>query len=477
MTPAGPRPTRIVIVGGGVCGTLTALHLMRSARRVEVTLLDRAGRHARGLAYSTEEPVHLLNVPVGRMSAWPDAPDDLLRWAQGQGLAATPATFLPRRVYGRYLADRLAEAGVAQGSRLVLAHAEAHDVVPQPGGLRVLLQGGTHLDAEHVVLAWGNLPPQDPLAHVGGDTLDARRYARDAWGATTLADLDPRAEVLLLGTGLTAVDALLALRHATHQGTVHALSRRGLVPQPQDAGSRVYGGGYDPAPVLEAAGDLRRLVRTVRAQCRLQRERGGDWRDVIAALRPGTPRLWASLSAPDRARFLRHVRPFWDTHRHRMAGTVDDAVATLWGTGAFQPKAGRVLRFEPTPSGVRVVWRPRGSDGTEVLEVARIVNATGPSPDLRKATDPLVRALLARGLLAPDALGLGACCGADGAVEGTHAPRPARLWTLGATRVGRLWESTAVPELRVQARDLAAAILSDTILTGADAERVAPRPT
>jgi uncharacterized NAD(P)/FAD-binding protein YdhS len=404
------------------------------------------------------------------MSAFPDAPNDLLDWLGAEGRPRDPDAFLPRRDYARYLVQRLAEAetaGRAHGAALTKVHAGVDDAQPRADGLLVVLAGGRSFLAHEVVLALGNLPPADPLAACGGAALPPALYARDPWAPGALEGIPPDGPVLVLGTGLTAIDVTLTLRRLRHRGPVVALSRRGLLPRPQRSPGGTYGGGYDPAPVLAAQGSLRRLVRTVRREARRHAARGGDWRDLVAALRPITPRLWGALPLGDRARFLRHLRPYWDAHRHRMAPAVEDALAGLWAEGLFVERAGRVLDVRAAAGGVEVRWRPRGTPDVERWEVARIVNAVGASLDLRASADPLVAALRARGLLTPDPLGLGLATAPDGAVLPLDPPLdpplepalPRRLSALGPLRMGDLWESTAVPELRVQARDLAARLL------------------
>lgn len=454
---ADAPPLRVVVVGGGFAGSLCALHLLSAARPVEVTCLDRVGGFARGLAYGTACLAHLLNVPAGRMSALPEQPGDLCAWAATQGLPAGEGAFLPRARYGDYLAQRLAEAQAAAPPSARLRRLAAEAVHVQAAGaaagapLRVDLADGRVLAADHVVLATGNLAPADPLAALGAGTLDAARYARDPWHAEALAGLAPHDEVLLLGTGLTAVDLLLALRAQGVQARVHALSRHGWLPQSQHAPA----GASRPCDARQLplhAAWPRELLRALRTAARAQAAAGGDWRDVIAALRPHTPALWRVLGPRGQAQFLRHLRTLWDVHRHRLPGGVEQVLAGERARAGFVAHAGRVQAVEALPQGVRVHWVLRGGGPPATLEVARIVNATGPSPDLRRTHDPLLASLAQSGALAPHPLGLGLACDDDGRVAGTLA---GRLWALGSLRMGRLWESTAVPELRVQARDLA----------------------
>ncbi|MBL9087125.1 MAG: FAD/NAD(P)-binding protein [Planctomycetia bacterium] len=456
MPAALPRPRRVAVVGSGASGLLVALHLLRGPAATAVTLVERA--HAGGVAYGTHDPAHRLNVAAIGMSAFPDAPGDLVAWAAAHGFVGDPEAFLPRIAYARYLADRLAAAEAAPahpGSSLGRRRGEVVGLVRADATWRLRLAGGDALDADAVVLATGHGPPVDPLAALGGAALDAARYARDAWAPGALDGLRPTDDVLVLGAGLTFVDLVLSRHGAGATGRTIGLSRRGLLPL-----SHRRDGAGPPRPVdvasVLAAPTLRARLAAVRRLAADETARGGDWRDVIAALRAGTPALWATLSPADRARFLRHVRTFWDVHRHRTAPDVADVVARARDAGRVAVLAGRVVAAAPTPRGVAVTWRPRGRAATARLEVARVVNATGTSLDLRRPTEPLFADLAAAGAYRADPLGLGLATADDGAVLYAAGRAHDALFAIGPLRMGDRWESTAVPELRVQAAALAA---------------------
>jgi uncharacterized NAD(P)/FAD-binding protein YdhS len=452
-----PRPRRVVIVGSGASGLLVALHLLRSAAATEVVLVERA--HTGGVAYGTHEPAHRLNVPAIGMSAFPDAPGDLVAWAVAHGFVGDPDAFLPRIAYARYLADRVAAAEAAPAhprSSLTRRRGEVVGLARVAAGWRLRLAGGDVLDADAVVLATGHGPPIDPLAALGGAALDAARYARDAWVPGALDGLHPADDVLVLGAGLTFVDLVLSRHGARATGRTIGLSRRGLLPL-----SHRRDGAGPPRPVdvaaVAAAPTLRTRLAAVRRLAADETARGGDWRGVIASLRAGTPGLWATLSPADRARFLRHVRTFWDVHRHRTAPDVADVVARA--RRGPRRRARRRVVAEPRPRGVAVTWRPRGQATTERLEVARIVNATGTSLDLRRPAEALFADLAAAGAYRADPLGLGLATDDDGAVLDAAGRPHATLFAIGPLRMGSRWESTAVPELRVQAAALAARLV------------------
>ena len=448
----------IVVIGGGFSGTAVAAHLLRRGRPVRVLLVNRYGPIGRGVAYRTRLEAHVLNVPAGGMSALPEEPDDFVRFARGRDSSIQAGTYVSRRVYGEYLQHvlRTAETRAVSEAALERVVGEVRDVVAGPGGgATVVFADGGRRGADAVVLALGNYSPADPPAE-GGDFYASTRYVRDPWIRGSLDAIREGESVLMLGTGLTMMDIVLDLASRGVRRPLRAVSRHGLLPHAHvESGAGPAGPALPPGfdePPLTAA----RLLSAVRRQAAA---RDGDWRGVVAALRPVTPALWKRLDRTERARFLRHVRPFWDVHRHRAAPTTAAAVSSLMAHGELQLRAARVVRYESAADGVRVVVRPRGGRETDVLFVERVVNCTGPSSDVARIGDALLDALLGRGQLVPDPHRLGVEVAEDGSVrDASGAPSPV-LFLVGPLLKARDWEATAVPELRTHAARLAERLL------------------
>ncbi|HZW91099.1 MAG TPA: FAD/NAD(P)-binding protein [Myxococcaceae bacterium] len=422
----------VVIIGGGASGTLTAVALARFPQPGPITLVDTAGAFARGVAYSTKEPQHLLNVPAGRMSALPDEPGHLVDWLAARNHRPDPEAFLPRQLYGEYLDELLADAGPRV--RRVVDRAVA--ITPEDSGVRIELAAGKPLHARAVVLALGNFPPELPP---GWTELPARLAWRTPWAppeAWPAAD----GEVLLLGAALTAVDVVLSLLARGHRGRIHLLSRRGLLPATHPPRM------LPPLPLGARPSRLRALVRMFREVSARE-----DPRAVLDTLRPELGALWQGLTPVEQRSFLRHLRPWFDIVRHRLAPEVGASIAALEAEGRLIRHAGRVVSLGEQDGRIALRYRPRGARTLAVLAVDVAIPTTGPVMDVRALEDPLVRSLLASGLARPGPHGLGFATAADGAVLG---PLQERLWTLGGLRRGDLWESTAIPEIRVQAREL-----------------------
>ena len=450
----------IAIVGAGFSGTLLALHLMRQCSpETRILLIERNQHFGRGAAYSTGNSSHLLNVPAAKMSAFQARPSDFLDWLKTRspeeldGVQPLPTTFVPRALFGRYIGDLL-ESEVKSAvhcGELALLRADVTDIAPRCGGLVISLGNGEEMQVDRAVLAVGNFPPSPPPV-ADPSFYDTDSYRPDPWAPDLLDNLDPDAPLLLIGTGLTTVDTVISLLDQQHRGPIIALSRRGLLPQ-----NHILGPAKTALPETEEFPTrLSNLARYLRDRSRRARDAGGSWQAVIDELRPMTTEIWQAMPHEDRLRFLRHLRPWWDTHRHRVSGPVAARIADAQRSGQLQIRAGRIRGYAVTPEGrVDVTYRPRFKDHLESLSVGRVINCSGPESDFGRIRDPLVRRLLDQGMVRPDALSLGlditrtcALLGKDGAIS-------RRLFAIGPVTKGAFWEMTAVPDIRQQAEFLA----------------------
>ena len=454
MARGTPDPFPVAVIGAGFSGTLAALQILARAPDRPVLLFERGGTFGRGLAYGTGDPAHLLNVRAANMSAFPDRPGDFVEWlvriaadlppGERAGICRTPAgTFAARGLYGRYLASLLARAGPG----LSLVPEAVIDLEPVAGGFALHTEGGGIHRVCGAVLALGNL---------AGSGV-ASRHRVSPWTPEGLDRLDPGVPVLIVGTGLTMVDAVATLRRGGFPGPVVALSRRGLVPSAHAASA-----AWPPPDLGAERTSLVRLLVRVRAEIAAARRAGTDWRGVIDALRPVTDRLWNELPEPDRARFLRHLRPFWDVHRHRSAPPAAAAIADEIARGSLTLRAGRIVGIEDEPDHARVTWRARGERGARTLRVQCLIDATGVGP-VGATRDPLLRRLIARGLVRPGPFGLGLDATVEYRVRSRDERDAPALWTLGPLLRGVLWECTAVPDIRVAAERLAGSVTRDRV--------------
>jgi len=453
------RQRTVAVVGAGFCGTMATVHLLRmgAGSVSRVILAERLPGGVGGVAYRTRSGSHTLNVPAGRMSAFADNPDDFLRFVREREPSLTGGSFVPRHLYGEYLSRTLAEA--ARASEVPLTHVagEVIDAAPGNDGIRLRLADGRQTRADQVVLAIGNYPPSDPPG-LHPAVAASLFYAPDPWADDAL-EVDPEEPVLLLGTGLTACDIALALRDANHRGPIVALSRRGLLPQPHRVSPVPPPHLSRPATIDAWPDTALGFLRGLRTEVRAAAEHNVDWREVLTSIRDDTQSLWRRLDEAQRLAFLRHLRPYWETHRHRASPDTMLAIESLIESGALELIAGQLETCEPQEDRVGVTIACRGG-GQRHLLVAKVINCTGPNTDLAHTRDPLLVSLRERRAVRPDVLGLGLDSDDEGRALNASGDPTEWLSVLGPLRKGRLWENTAVPELRIEAQRLASRLVS-----------------
>ncbi|HEU4959211.1 MAG TPA: FAD/NAD(P)-binding protein [Sphingomonas sp.] len=432
----------VAIVGAGFAGTLQAVNLLRHHGPC-ATLIERA-TPGEGLAYGAAHPGHLLNVRAAGMSAFPDQPDHFVRWLEAHGVAGAATSFAPRLTYGAYLRELLEATAARAGDRLAIVPGEVVDLERTGEGVALRLEDGATITADAAVLAVGNLPPHDP-AGLDPATLAPPLYFGDPWDKRLTAGLTADDTVLIVGTGLTMVDVALALEASGFSGRIVALSRRGLLPR-RHAGGAADWDRLDERPTAAASA----LVAEMR-----RRADAIGWRQAVDELQPFTQSMWRNASADERARFIRHLRPWWDVHRHRLAPAVADRIEAMLASGRLRIVAGKTLAFRPANGGVALTWRRRGADAPETMTVARVITCTGPLGDLARAEEPLLRRLVARGLIRPDAQHLGIDVDSEARTVAADGTSNDDLYALGPMTRGAFWEIVAVPDIRVQTWTLA----------------------
>lgn len=448
----------VVIVGGGFAGVAVAAQLLRHPPTgpTRLILVERHEQIGRGVAYADRRFPYLLNVPASRMSACPSASNQFLEFAQRRIPKVSGEDFLPRSLYGEYLQEMLlaAELRAPRHIRFQVLRDEAVNIrrIERHLPLQIELASGAHLTADDVVLALGNPAPTSIGA--ASEVLDHPAYLADPWSERTQLDRSHR--VLLIGTGLTAMDVI---NRASHEPlatpTLQAISRRGLVPPRQTAFRPDAFTGDGNALLLAASRSLRELTGAVRLLAQEAQRCGGDWREAITFVRNTAPTIWQRMQERDRLRFLRHLRAHWDVHRHRLPPQMAQRVDALKSNGRLRIHAGRIQRMQPRGAQIYVSWFERGSSEHRAQLFDRVINCTGPDYNIARSKDLLWRNLLQCGLCVPDACGLGLRTGPHGAVIDADGWPGPHLFYVGPMLRADHWEATAVGELRTHARDLA----------------------
>jgi uncharacterized NAD(P)/FAD-binding protein YdhS len=435
----------IVIVGGGASGVLLAAHLLEMPQpNLRVTLIEKRSSFGQGVAYSTPLPDHVLNVSALRMGAYADDPEHFWRWLKEDGQAKddNPGAFVPRSIYGRYLADLLQDLRSREenSGRLHLIHEECLSVTPTAAGVEVRLANGTSVVGHLAILAVGydeGPPPDQPHAVRVGSEAD------------TPIDLESR--VLILGTGLSMIDAWLTLESRGHCGEIVAVSRRGLMPSVHRRTNPIR---LDVADIPLGT-ELVYFVRWFRDMVRAAERSGGDWRDVVDGLRPFNQVIWQNWPITAKRRFVEHTKAWWDIHRHRTAPDIHQRVSDAVASGRIRLVAARVIEIERRADKFFGRLQLRHSQTIEELEAARIYECTGLVRDMAAGSNGVVRSLIDRGLARPDPLRLGLDVAPDCAVVNENGIASDKIYAVGPLTRGAFFEIDAIPDIRLQCANMA----------------------
>ena len=458
------RNADVLIIGGGLSGTMLAVQLLRQPGKRQILVIEPREELGRGEAYSAVELGHTLNGNAARMSVDPDNPDDLTQWLTDYiGAGGWPESnqqpvpiselFPPRGIFGVYAQQRLAEAKALSASTVEHIRAEVVDLQVEGDSTRLTLDDGQQLRGAQAVLATGMFPAaRTPQTESSG--LNAA--AVDPWDVKAMRQIEPQSTVLIIGSGLTMVDAVVSLEQAGHRGPIEIFSRHGLLPHVRR---------QPPSWVDFLADDHnlrspRQLLREVRRQCQLAVGQGIDWQAPLDTVRAHIGRLWSQASEREKRQFVRHVRPWWESHHHRSPPLSAQLVARLHAEGRLRIQAASFKGLVASDNGVTIKLRRRGEQAVTQVSGAALINSSGIEYDWRRVAKPLPQQLLKRGLIKPGPLALGIAADTSGAVLDAQGQVSQRLFAMGPPLRGMWWESTAVTDVAIQAKALAAKLTS-----------------
>ena len=437
----------LVLCGNGASAVLLVCALARQAGQgLSIVMIGRNPEHGRGIAYSTRNSNHLLNVPAARMSADTNRPDQFVQWlaARGIGMDAWAQSFVPRALYGSYLSDLL-DATLKSNPDLEVRfiQGEVQSLMRKNLGWVVSHSAGT-VNADLVALATGNdLPP--PLAAHYSPKL-AAHISDDPWAEPQVAS---DRDVLILGSGLTAIDVAISLKDRGHAGKIHMLSRHGLLPQIH----------IEPVPMAPLP---QPFPATAKSFLRAMRSRLGpspsaaQWQGLMDAMRPHWPQAWLSFPSTEKRRFLRHCVTHWNVHRHRLAPAVGDKLRQGLRDNINVMKGQlKLLKLAERDMIATIV---RGGRETHLL-IGHVINCTGPNANPERTHDRLIENLVASRLARGTEAGVGLDVDAKNRVLDKGGTAQPSLLAMGALTRGHWWEITAVPEIARQAQVMSGAIM------------------
>lgn len=459
------KPKEIAIIGAGFSGLMTAYHLIKEATiPLTIYIINDNETFGRGAAYSTPHLKHLLNVPAAKMSAIHDDPNHFLEWVHKQDAYKTVnkdilgKTFLPRKVYGDYFNSIWEDAlkNKRTDSTVNIIHDSAVDIEKKDGRFIIYLTSKVQISSDIVVLATGNETPADP-AIANMDFYKSTSYIKNPWLTDVTSYIKDNKDILILGNGLTTVDLIITIMNAGYKGVIHTLSPTGFSILPHRHNHLEY---KDFVNELTEPYTLDDIYQKAWKHYRILHKVGISVEPIVDSLRPLTHKIWKALSHKDKTIFLKDIRTLWNKVRHRIAPHLYDYIQNLRLKGKVVVHRAKLIDIKEDASGINVSYLSKQNNKLETLSTSLVINCTGPHIDITRSEDPLLKALVAKGMIQPDPLRIGMDVTEQWNLIGKDGVADTALYTIGGNLRGLLWETTAVPELKVQTSVLAKAILA-----------------
>lgn len=446
---------KIIIIGGGLSGTLSAIQLARLKAGYGVTIIEKNPESlGRGIAYHADFTHQPLNVAAGGMSLFSDKPSDFVEWLEVNHFkynhlieTISSQAFAPRKIFGDYVLEHLERLQQDPASKLQIRIDEALSVMDLGAHKGVVLASGHVLQADQVILALGNFPPADIFPKDSPVRRDPR-YSPTPWTDKVYSQLNGDENILLVGSGLSAVDIVLGLSLRKFKGKVTMLSRNGRLPCQHEIPAQAF-------PITEFdVKHPKKMLRWVRNLIRANPDY--SWVSILDGLRPYSQKIWKAWTVDEKKYFLTKVRPYWEIARHRIPKTSSSVLNEMMFNDALELIKGRIVDAEAVETGIRISYRSEHSESSRLFQ--KIVNCTGPESNYRRINFPIVKDLINRGKVAIDELGLGIQCTPDGRIINHQGDIEEGIWCVGPMRKAVLWETTALREIRGQTAELAATI-------------------
>lgn len=455
----------IGIIGGGFSGVSVAVQLARQTKKkIHIILFNTLYPFAEGVAYSTRHPMHVLNVTAGRMSFFPDSPNHFAEWIlkkhttefSGFGLAQLEDAFVPRSLYANYISDVFTHEIIFNPLiNFTLIEETASSISEKENNFIVSTDKKNNFSCDKIILATGNESPAVP-SFISDEIVKKEIYCENPWQTQSQKTNNSSESILLLGTGLTMIDNMLSIFNQGFKGKIIAVSTKGFLP----LAFRKSETDYAILNELKKPYDINTVFDIFRKHVHRVRNYGVSGVSIVDALRPLTQEIWKELSFEDRKRFLVHIRRLWGVARHRLPFTVFDLMNSYINSKRLEIFAGRLTNVKLQNGIAKATIKLRATSEKLHFNIQKIINCTGPLTDITKSKSPLIKNLIAAKIITPDALHLGINATADGNIINERGNVSNSMYTLGPPLKGVLWESTAVPEIRVQAMELAKKILA-----------------
>lgn len=450
----------LVIVGGGAAGLILLANIFEKATQpVSVVMINAGYPAGKGIAYSTNNSNHLLNVRVSRMSAFTHDANHFTKWILSKPEYSDyhkdnlAERFVPRKMYGEYLED-LFQSLVNSDNKNVsfsFINDEVIDLKKQGNSFEVVLKNAPFINSKKVVLCTGNQPP---ISLPGVSSIQSEKVFINPWDDKAVENIDQDKSVFIVGAGLTMVDTVISLIDQGFKNKIIVVSKHGAIPMAHPVVRVTV-----PHPEKAPASDIHEIYSDLKSRIRSAIDHT-EWHEpVLEAVRPFTQKIWQELPIEQKNRFLRHINHRWAKLRHRLPHEVHDMIQSLIDSNQIELYAGKLLNVQENQNDLTIDFFDKSSEKQVTVNAQRIINCIGPEGDFEKVDNPLLRNMLSHGLISKDPLALGFNATGDGRIIDKTGNVQDNLLTIGSGLRGILWESTAIPEIRVQAHEMANKVL------------------
>jgi uncharacterized NAD(P)/FAD-binding protein YdhS len=455
----------IAIIGGGFVGTILVRLLLVQTKNCKIYLFNSGASLSKGVAYNCNQNSSLLNVIASKMSAFPDESNHFLDWCtkhptyKNDSRDIIASAFLPRKIYGEYLhAIWLETIELAKATDCELEIIEEKVLaIHSKSNKQLVVASNSQIECDKCVLATGNELPSTPKK-LTDKFIESYDYFKNPWNLD-FNKIHDSLPVLIIGNGLTMVDTVLSLRENNFHQKIISISPNGFNILPH----RNFNFPFESKlATIQTPISLLELIHLFNLEVKKLKKFGVSPEPIIDAFRPNVAKVWQQFSEEEKAKFMGRVRHIWGVARHRIPFVSYDKIMKEQINQQLEILAGNLIEVTQTKNGNRVViWDKRTKKQKELL-VGAIINCTGPETNVEKSNNQLLKQLVEAGTISQDPLKLGlrTNCSNFKTINALGKENQ-DLYAIGSLLKGELWESTAVNELKNQAKELAVLLTNE----------------
>ena len=455
----------ISIIGGGFAGTLLARQLIERTNLFKIYLFNHTSELAKGVAYDCNQNTALLNVVASKMSAFPDDNEHFLNWClnhsnyKNASKSVVGSAFLPRKIYGEYLKSIWEETKTLANEKDCELEIVSEKVttINKSENQFTLGTPNEKFQSNYCVLATGNEQPGIPK-NIAESFLLGEYYFANPW-KIDFSKINYSLPLLIIGNGLTMVDTVLSLRENNFHQKIISISPNGFNILPHRNFNLDF---KSQLATIQTPISLLELVHLFNQEIKILRTFGVSPEPIIDAFRPNVAKVWQQFSEEEKAKFMGRVRHIWGVARHRIPFVSYDKIMKEQINQQLEILAGKLVEIKQSSEGNKLtLWDKRLKKNKEFV-VGSIINCTGPETKITATKNELLNQLFKDGIISQDSLNLGLRANTSSfrTINAENQENEC-LFAIGSLLKGELWESTAVNELKNQAKELAVLLTNE----------------